>query len=102
MNWTEFCEKRKPLLEKMSVVKKEIKELENAYIEEHKQFSKGDYVLIRSNKRTTHAVVYDNNVDYNGRIVPVLLLMRKNRSSRPTFYHQHEFDESIVIEKCDE
>lgn len=100
MNWKEYCEKREPINKKLMAAKKELHNLDAAYIEEHKTFSKGDYVVIKG-KKTRHAVVYGNNIVGEGRIVPVLLLLKKNKTSRPSFYHQHEHDESIIIEKCD-
>ena len=102
MNWKEYCEKREPINKRLMDVKRELRNLDAAYIEEHKTFSKGDHVVIKGKKATRHAVVYGNNIGGEGRVIPMLLLMKKDRTSRPSFYHLHEFNESIVIEKCDE
>ena len=101
MNWKEFCSKKVPIMARLKSVKRELSELEQAYIDEHKQFEKGDHIVVRG-KKTMHTVVYDHKIAEDGRVIPVLLQLRKSRTSRPTFYHQHEFDESIVLEKVDE
>ena len=99
MNWKEFCSKKVPIMAKMKEVKQELSELERAYIDEHKKFSKGDHVVISAKRSTRHAIVYGNKIGDNGRVIPILLIVKKSRTSRPSFYHQHESDESIVIEK---
>lgn len=101
MDWKEFCKKRKPILDKMKAIEKKLHDLESDYIEEHKKFQKGEHVIVRS-KKVMHAVVYGNKISDKGAVIPVLLVMSKSRTTRPRFYHQHESDESIVIEKCEE
>ena len=91
-----------PINKKLMAIKKELRDLDAAYTEEHKTFSKGDHVVIKGKKATRHAVVCGNNISDEGRVIPILLLMKKDRASRPSFYRLHENDESIVIEKCDD
>lgn len=101
MNWKEFCSKKVPIMAKIKEAKHELSVLEQAYIDEHKQFEKGDHV-IATGKKAIHTVVYGHKITESGKVVPVLLQLRKNRTSRPAFYHQHEIDESIVLEKYNE
>lgn len=86
---------------KLREVKRELSELEQAYIDEHKQFEKGDHI-IATGKKAMHTVVYGHKITEGGRVVPILLQLHKSRTSRPTFYHQHEIDESIVLKKVEE
>ena len=101
MNWKEFCSKKVPIMAKIKEAKHELNVLEQAYIDEHKKFDKGDHILVHG-KKVMHTVVYGHKIADDGRIIPILLQLRKNRTSRPTFYHQHEYDDSIVLEKYSE
>lgn len=86
---------------KIKEAKQELSVLEKAYIDEHKEFEKGDHILVHG-KKTMHTVVYGHKITDSGKVIPILLQLRKNRTSKPTFYHQHEFDDSIVLEKYSE
>lgn len=101
MNWKAYCELRKPIDEAISEEKKKLSKLDKLYIDEHAEFEKGTHVIIRA-KKTMHAVVTGYDINENGRCVPRLLLMTNGVCGKKSFFHQHEFDESIVIERCDE
>lgn len=102
MDWKEYCELRKPFDEKIREAKAEIKKLDKEYINEHRVFQRGDMVRIITPKATRNAVVVGYTIGKNGRCIPTLALVRRGRSSVPNFFHMHEFDESIVIEKVEE
>lgn len=102
MNWNEYCKLRQPFDEKIKEAEVEIKKLDEEYINEHRVFQRGDMVRIITPKATRNAVVVGYTIGENGRCIPTLALVRRGRSSVPNFFHMHEVDESIVIEKVEE
>lgn len=97
MTWKEYCEKRQPYLDKVEEIERELGVIEDAYIKEHAEFEWGTHVIIRTKKKTHHAVVVGYDIGDNGRCIPRLALIEKSR--RKSFFRMHEYDESIVIEK---
>lgn len=97
MTWREYCEKCQPYWDMVEEAEIELGKIEDAYIKENAEFEWGTHVVIKTKGRVYHAVVVGYDIGNDGRCIPKLALIIKSRYKR--FFHQHEVDKSIVIEK---
>jgi len=102
MNWKEYCKLKEPIMEGIRGYKKRLNELDKQYIDEHARFERGTHVIIRTKRAIRHAVVVGYDINDNGKCVPRLLLMMNSVYGHKRFFHLHETDDSIVIEKYDD